>query len=54
MKMKSKRSNGFVTALFCAVLLFACCGCETLPDGRTVIPEGTVIYSPGDPDAYFR
>ena len=42
-----------LVVLFCGVGLMLVSGCETLPDGSYGIPEGTVIYSPGDPDALF-
>jgi hypothetical protein len=52
MKIQSKPPR-FVMILIFGVILFGVSGCETRPDGTYGIPDGTVIYSPGDPDAMF-
>ena len=53
MNPPSKRTPVFATLLFLTIALLMLSGCETLPDGRYAIPERTVIYSPGDPNALF-
>ena len=47
MKKQLKRIRGLVIFWVCGVILLMTCGCETLP-------EGTVIYSPGDPNALIN
>ena len=50
---RAKRGRRIATLLLFGVFLLMIAGCTTLPDGRYGIPEGTVIYSPGDPSALF-
>jgi len=54
MKKESNVHYRFAMLLVLGVALLFISGCQTLPDGSVGIPEGTVFYSPGDPNAWYH